>query len=230
MKLKYQIIKLGFKPGAAAGSEVETEADDEKTRSQLGASSSLAADSSSCPTVTSRGPTPDISVSPIVGAGAETGGQVKKKTSTSTPLPPDKQRPPAALSSPQKLVRKRAAEAKMRQDEATSEEEGEEQGRVERAKKTKKCHNGHKEAEEATEFKSPVTPGGGETVISFTVSDPASLELAEVRAALAVLRGAGIRQIQDSWQPPVKKRLSDGSTISAGYISVVQNIVNTVSI
>ena len=177
--------------------------------------------------MTSRGPTPDISVSPIVGA--ETGGQVKKKTSTSTPLPPDKQRPPAALSSPQKLVRKRAAEAKMRQDEATSEEEAEEQGRVERAKKTKKCHNGHKEAEEATEFKSPVTPGGGETVISFTVSDPASLELAEVRAALAVLRGAGIRKIQDTWQPPVKKRLREGSTISTGYSSVVQNIVNIVS-
>ena len=81
------------------------------------------------------------------------------------------------------------------------------------------------------EFKSTVTPGSSETVISFTVSDPASLELGEVRAALAVLRGAGIRQIQDTWQPPVKKRLSDGSTISAGNsISVVQNIVNIVAI
>ena len=80
------------------------------------------------------------------------------------------------------------------------------------------------------EFKSTVTPGSSETVISFTVSDPASLELGEVRAALAVLRGAGIRQIQDTWQPPVKKRLSDGSTISAGNSSVVQNIVNIVSI
>ena len=76
------------------------------------------------------------------------------------------------------------------------------------------------------EFKSTVTPGSGETVISFTVSDPASLELGEVRAALAVLRGAGIRQIQDTWQPPVKKRLSDGSTISAGNGSVVKNIVS----
>ena len=80
------------------------------------------------------------------------------------------------------------------------------------------------------EFKSTVTPGSSETVISFTVSDPASLELGEVRAALAVLRGAGIRQIQDTWQPPVKKRLSDGSTISAGNSSVVQNIVNIVSV
>ena len=74
----------------------------------------------------------------------------------------------------------------------------------------------HKKAE-TMEFKSTVTPGSGETVISFTVSAPASLELGEVRAALAVLRGAGIRQIQDTWQPPVKKRLSEGSTISAGY-------------
>ena len=80
------------------------------------------------------------------------------------------------------------------------------------------------------EFKSTVTPRSSETVISFTVSDPASLELGEVRAALAVLRGAGIRQIQDTWQPPGKKRLSDGSTISAGNSSVVQNIVNIVSI
>ena len=76
------------------------------------------------------------------------------------------------------------------------------------------------------EFKSTVTPGSSETVISFTVSDPASLELGEVRAALAVLRGAGIRQIQDTWQPPVKKRQSDGSTISAGNGSVVKNIVS----
>ena len=76
------------------------------------------------------------------------------------------------------------------------------------------------------EFKSTVTPGSSETVISFTVSAPASLELGEVRAALAVLRGAGIRQIQDTWQPPVKKRLSDGSTISAGNGSVVKNIVS----
>ena len=59
------------------------------------------------------------------------------------------------------------------------------------------------------EFKSTVTPGSSETVISFTVSDPASLELGEVRAALAV-----------------KKRLSDGSTISAGKSSVVKNIVS----
>ena len=59
------------------------------------------------------------------------------------------------------------------------------------------------------EFKSTVTPGSGETVISFTVSDPARLELGEVRAALAV-----------------KKRLSDGSTISAGKSSVVKNIVS----
>ena len=76
------------------------------------------------------------------------------------------------------------------------------------------------------EFKSTVTPRSSETVISFTVSDPASLELGEVRAALAVLRGAGIRQIQDTWQPPVKKRQSDGSTISAGNGSVVKNIVS----
>ena len=172
---------IDFIAGAAAGSELETEADDEKSRSQLGPSSSLAGDSSSCPPVTSRGPTPDISVSPIVGAGAESGVQLKKKTSTSTPLPPDKQRPPAALSSPQKLVRKRAAEAKMRQDEATSEEEGEEQGRVERVKKTKKCHNGLKDEAETTEFKSPETPGGGETTavgagsaVSFFSRSPSS--------------------------------------------------------
>ena len=62
---------------------------------------------------------------------------VTKKTSTSTPVPP-KNIPLSSLSSPQKLIRKKAKQARNKNE---SDDEDLEDVRHERAKKPKKSHS-----------------------------------------------------------------------------------------
>ena len=162
-------------------------------------------------------PTPDISCSPIVGHNevtetegnkmGEVASRLTKKTSTSTPVPV-KKTVLSSLSSPQKMIRKKATEARNRNN--VSDDEDIEEARQERVKKPKKSGSAHNDA-----FKDPgASASPASQTISFSVTDPGALELPQYKEALEMLSNIGI--VLCDPQPGIKKRLSDQSTLSLG--------------
>ena len=139
---------------------------------------------------------------------------VTKKTSTSTPVPP-KKNPLSSLSSPQKLIRKKAKQARNKNE---SDDEDLEDVRHERAKKPKKSHSTPNNAFK----KSRISPVSTDSIISFSVSDPKTLELPQFQEALNILKSIGI--VQCDSPTAVKKRLSDQSTISLGEDTTFFNL------
>ena len=129
-----------------------------------------------------------------------------KKNSTSTPVPAKKTLV-SSLSSPQKMIRKKATEARNRNN--LSDDEDIEEARQERVKKPKKTSPSN------DGFKDPgASPTPGTLTISFSVTDPSVLESAKFKEALEILKSIGIEQCEA--QPAIKKRLSDQSTLSLG--------------
>merc|ERR1740116_602179 len=114
----------------------------------------------------------------------------------------------STLSSPQKMIRKKATEARNRHN--LSDDDDIEEARQERVKKPKKSppENAFKDP-----GASPAPALGGQT-ISFSVTDPSALDSAQFKEALEMLKTIGI--VQCEAQPAVKKRLSDQSTLSLG--------------
>ena len=195
------------------------EAEDEKSaNSHLGKTSDSSGAPDSRPSSSAgAAPTPDISCSPIVGHPelTETDGnkiedavmRLTKKTSTSTPVPVKKTLM-SSLSSPQKMIRKKASEARNRNN--LSDDEDIEGARQERIKKPTKKTSPSNDA-----FKDPGTsPSSGSLTLTFSVTDPSALESTQYREALEILKGIGI--LQSVAEPAIKKRLSDQSTLSLG--------------
>ena len=135
-----------------------------------------------------------------------------KKTSTSTPVPAKKTLM-SSLSSPQKMIRKKATEARNRNN--LSDDDDIEEARQERVKKPKKT------SPPDNAFKDPkASPASGSQTISFSVTDPSALDSAQFKEALETLKSIGIVQCE----PAIKKRLSDQSTLSLGEDTTSKNI------
>ena len=218
----FRIYIYPTKSGSGAASTVtdkSCEAEDEKSNnSHLGKTSDSSGAPESRPSSSAgAAPTPDISCSPIVshaevtetdGNKMEDGGmRLTKKTSTSTPVPAKKTLM-SSLSSPQKMIRKKATEARNRHN--LSDDEDIEEARQERVKKPKK-------SPPDDTFKDPgasPAPAPGSQTISFSVTDLSALDSAQFKEALEMLKSIGI--VQSEAQPAVKKRLSDQSTLSLG--------------
>ena len=211
--------KSGSGASVSTVTDKACEAEDEKSaNSHLGKSSDSSGAPDSRPSSSAgAAPTPDISCSPIVGHPelTETDGnkiedaamRLTKKTSTSTPVPVKKTLL-SSLSSPQKMIRKKASEARNRNN--LSDDEDFEGARQERVKKPPK-----KTSPSNDVFKDPGTsPSTGSLTITFSVTDPSALESAQYREALEMLKSIGI--LQSGEEPAIKKRLSDQSTLSLG--------------
>ena len=184
------------------------EAEDERSNSHLGKSSDSCPDSRPG---SSAGVSPAVplatSFSPIPQMMEEEGGTVlKQRNSTSTPVT-EKNVKKTGLSSPQKLIRKKQTEN--RNKDNSSDEESNIDNKPERKKTKHKSMNN----DESNLFKEPSLSCDQRTR-SFTATDAKTWDQPRVKELLEELKSLGIEQTETP--VGVKKRLSDGSTISAG--------------
>ena len=186
------------------------EAEDERSNSHLGKSSDSCPDSRPG---SSAGVSPAVplatSFSPIPQMMEEEGGAVlKQRNSTSTPVT-EKNVKKTGLSSPQKLIRKKLTENRNNKADNSSDEESNSTDKPERRKTKHKSLNN----DESNLFKEPSILCDQRTR-SFTVVDVKTWDLPRVKEVLEELKTLGIEQTETP--VGVKKRLSDGSIISAG--------------
>ena len=183
------------------------EAEDERSNSHLGKSSD------SCPDSSRPGSSPAVplatSLSPIPQLMEEEGGAGgKQRNSTSTPLT-EKNGKKTGLSSPQKLIRRKYEENRNKADNS-SEDENNFVDKPERSKKSKQKSPNN---DESSVFKEPSLLLDQRTR-SFTAEDAKTWDLPKVKELLEELKSLGIEPTETPVS--VKKRLSDGSSISAG--------------
>ena len=187
------------------------EAEDERSNSHLGKSSDSWPDSSR--PGSSAGVSPAVplatSLSPIPQLMEEEGGAGgKQRNSTSTPLT-EKNGKKTGLSSPQKLIRRKYEENRNKADNS-SEDENNFVDKPERSKKSKQKSPNN---DESNVFKEPSLLLDQRTR-SFTAEDAKTWDLPKVKELLEELKSLGIEPTETPVS--VKKRLSDGSSISAG--------------